>query len=412
MTSYKTPDIKINYEEREVPPYDLPDPLVDEKGTAVNQTSWPHRRREILKLFETHVYGRMPKMPFEENITVNAEIVEEGPCSDWATRQQVVITFANETYCQKAHLLIYLPMTNQHSAPVFAGLNFFGNQTVLADDKIHITEKWVRNSRSLGITNHRANNQTRGTYAHRWQIEHVIKRGYGLATIYCGDFDPDFDDGYNNGIHPLFYQENQVSPKPNEIGAIGAWAWGLSRIFDYLANDSKIDASRIGLIGHSRLGKTALWAGATDERFSFVISNNSGCGGAALSRRCFGENIKFINTHFPHWFCENFREYNNREEMLPVDQHMLIALLAPRPVYIASAEEDLWADPVGEFLSCVNADPVYQLLCSQGLSNLDMPSIESPLHGRISYHIRSGKHDLSRYDWDRYLEFTDRQVAG
>jgi len=400
----------FNYDEAQVPAYTLPDPLLTVAGEKITtpQAWWEKRRPELLKLFEDEVFGRTPAAAQKFVIAKPLIKKDKNALQGFAVRKQVHNRLAGKKSMAQMTILIYLPKAATKPVPFFLGLNFNGNHSIHSDPGIALCEAWMRNNDKVGITDHRATEQTRGIKASRWQVEMILQRGYGLATVYYGDLDPDFDDGFSNGVQPLFYRDGQTRPDADEWGAIGAWAWGLSRAMDYLQTDKDVDAGRVAIIGHSRLGKAALWAGAQDQRFAMVISNNSGCGGAALSKRIFGETVASINTNFPHWFCGRFRAYNDNESALPVDQHELLALIAPRPLYVASAQEDLWADPRGEFLAALAASPVYHLLGSDGLAASEMPALQQPVHSTIGYHIRSGKHDVTAYDWEQYLNFADR----
>ncbi len=395
----------FNTDESKVPGFDLPDLERTADGSKISTaTEWETiQRPEILKLFEKEVYGKAPM----EEIALETEerLLDPNAFQGKATIREVTFTFTNKDKNCRAVLLLILPNGNRVS-PVFLGYNFNGNHTILPSTAISLPETWVLNSPQIGVADHAATAVSRGSKYSRWPVLNLLERGYGLATMYYGDIDPDFDDGFKNGIHSLF--SNSDGLKADDWGSLATWGWGLSRIMDYLETDEAVDPERVAVIGHSRLGKAALWAGAQDNRFAMIISNDSGCGGAALSKRRFGETVAAINTQFPHWFNGNFKKYNDQEDMMPFDQHQLLALMAPRPLYVASAQNDDWADPKGEFLALKNASPVYALYDKLTVISEEQPDVNHPLiAGKVGYHIRTGDHDITPYDWEQFMNFAD-----
>ena len=387
-----------NYDEAKVPAYQLP-PIIDEATAAADDfaAAWQERRHVLLQVFAEQMFGTAPAAPYE----LKFEQTDSGPSLDGkALRQQWRVTVSTEHGSLPIELLVFTPADAKQAVPCFLGLNFGGNHTVASDPEIAVTSSWVRNNERSGATGNRASAAGRGTAASRWPVAQIVAAGMGVATAYYGDIDPDTDDQFENGIHALFPEHRPSAEHPERWGSIAAWAWGLSRLLDCIHTRlPQIDANRVAVIGHSRLGKTALWAGAVDSRFAAVISNNSGCGGAALSRRAVGETVGRINDSFPHWFCGNFKKYNLNESQLPIDQHQLLALAAPRLVYVASATGDQWADPHGEFLAVHLASEVYRRLPER-----THPQTQTPLR-RVGYHLRDGQHDITPWDWTMYLQF-------
>lgn len=392
-----------NYDETKIPDFELP-PVLDgmtEKATDF-ELAWSARRARLIGMFYEQMYGRMPESPFE----VSCEKFESGDSvGGKALRQQFHVTISTLAGEHSFDLLLFTPKNSTGPVPCFLGLSFYGNHTVSVDEQITISTAWNRPSKEHGVEDNRATAAGRGTSQSRWAIEQIVDAGCGVATAYCGDIDPDFDDQFQNGVHRLFPDFVPSEEHPDRWGTISAWAWGLSRVLDCLQEIPEVAGDKVVVIGHSRLGKTALWAGATDTRFAGAISNNSGCGGAALSRRGIGETVGRINSSFPHWFCGNFKQYNLNEHSLPIDQHQLIALMAPRPVYVASATEDQWADPKGEFLAAKIGGQIYSRFGYKALALDEIPEPNTASVGRVSYHLREGKHDITDWDWRNYIEF-------
>ena len=399
-----------NYDESKVGTYTLPDPLLAKDGHRITSANeWRTRRVEILRDFSDLMYGHTPQLPTRpraETIASRNDAVD-----GLATRTVVTLRFFDDLSAPKIQLLLYVPNGVKKPAPVFLGLNYYGNASVEKDPALPLSDRWMRPASDMGIVSHRATEATRGAQASFWPLAMALKRGYAVATFYYGDVEPDHIEGWRDGIRGYALKLAGRSERGrNEWSALGAWAWGLSRALDYLETHPGVDP-RVTVFGHSRHGKAALWAGAQDERFAIVISNNSGEGGASLARRDFGENIAVSIGHASWRYCDRFRDCIGRANDLPFDQHMLLALIAPRPVYVASATEDGLADPKGEFLSAAHVEPVYQLFGLRGLGTFEWPAADRPIGDVVGYHLRTGKHNITPYDWEQYLNFADRHLA-
>ncbi|MEM7654694.1 MAG: acetylxylan esterase [Bacteroidota bacterium] len=301
---------------------------------------------------------------------------------------------------------VFLPGEGETPVPVFLGISFSRlDQIFVAEGAIAVPPSPTAEP---SVPNDPISLPVGEEPASQWPLATILARGYGVIVLNNREIAIDLPTAFDRTIYPLFYEGEQAQPELRQWGAISAWAWGLSRIMDVVEADPEIDASRVATIGHSRYGKTALWAAAQDERFAMAISNNSGCAGAALFRRAYGENIAEINRVFPHWFNDHFTSYDHRDQEIPLDQHQLLALLAPRPLYVASAAGDVWADPRGEYLSTFHASPAYGLYGFPVWETEASPEVGSKRWlGPIGYHLRPGIHDLTPYDWKRYLDAAD-----
>lgn len=399
----------FNEDEAKVPAYQLPALLKTAGGRDITTAEdWRRiRRPEILQLLAQQMYGESPPLPAKVRVEPTAPPT---PAVDGlAIRHQVTLHLSDAPDGPAMDLLLYLPRDAKGPVPLFWGLNFEGNHSVEADPAIPLSRSIQRMiDTEAADAPKRRKMPARGSQARRYPLEIPLKAGFGVATCCYHDIDPDFDDGFANGVHAMFPgQRNDAS-----WGSLAAWAWGLRTGLDYFQSRGDIDGRKVVCMGHSRLGKAALWAGATDTRFALVISNESGCGGAALSKRRFGETVARINTAFPHWFCRNFRQYNDREADLPWDQHWLIACIAPRPVLVHSATEDQWADPKGEFLAAFHAGPAYQLEGKSGIGSPDMPGPGQAVGDAVGYYLRTGVHDVTAEDWQSYVRFASGHLLG
>ena len=367
----------FNYDESKVHPYTLPEVLKTEDGDIIDdKLSWEKERRpEVLTLFENNVYGQMPQVYDSINFSLtNEEVAMNGK----GHLKEVLITVWKTNKSASIHLTLFTPNDKKKPVPAFLLINNRGKYNT---------------------------DPTRFIRSDFWPAEMVIDSGYAIAAFHVSDAAPDDKDNYQNGVLQLYPEQLRAK---NGMKAIGAWAWAASRVMDYFEKDKDIDVNKVAIVGHSRGGKASLWAGAQDPRFSMVISNNSGNTGAALSRRNFGETVKRINDSFPHWFADNYKKFNENEAALPIDQHMLISLIAPRPVYVTSATEDLWADPKGSYLSLLHAKEVYDLYGKNSELTPEPPPINSPvIDSYLGYHNREGIHNLTVYDWKNFIQFAN-----
>ncbi len=381
-------DKDVNYDASRIPRYDLPPLLVSSTGKPITTPEAWHnlRRPEILSLFSSLIYGRVPQPAHPVNVSF--EVVKKDPdfMNGKATRKDVKIHLDNENGKISMHFLVFTP--NQAEKPVPAFLKHSFNNTQSNDFD--------------------ASTSNPGRLKNGWPLGDFFDRGYGFCAVYQQDLVGHNEVEFLKGIHKLFYPKGQSFPKAHEWGVLSACAWGASRGMDYLETDPDIDHTRIAIMGHSKMGKATLWTAAQDTRFALAISAQSGCAGAALWRRKSGETLKKMVTRFPYWLCRNAWKFVENEDDLPVDQHMLLACIAPRPVYVHSSTEDTWADSRGEYLSAYHASEVYRLLGGTGLKSPKTPEIRQPvLNSDVGYHIREGGHSIQMYDWLRFMDFAD-----
>lgn len=378
MMAQQTP----NYEESKVPPLSLPDLFVNQKGIPVkSEELWEKERRtELLSLFAYEVYGQVPsdfdKISFEE------KEVPTHPYESFSQMWKTQIKVERSGNESRIELTIFKPKQSQEPLPVV-----------------------------LLISHRKVSELIENVEDYFFAIEEIVSKGFAAAVFDVEDVSPDDKGRFSQGILEKLYPEQLQ--RSDGMRGLGAWAWGAMRAMDYFESKSEFDTKNSMLVGHSRGGKAALWAGANDNRWSITVSNESGCGGAALSKRKYGETIERINTTFPFWFTDNFKKYNGNEESLTLDQHMLLSLIAPRGLYVASSKDDQWADPKGEYLSLLNASRVYEELygVSQELPKSFNPEVNTLHLENIGYHLREGEHDLSIYDWKRFLDFAEKRFS-
>jgi hypothetical protein len=386
---------------------ELPDPLVALDGKKIEtREDWESLRKPELKdLFQHYMYGILPPVT---GVSGTVRRTDPKAFGGKATLKEVVLTIVGD---KKVDLLLVIPNQRRGPAPVFVGLNFTGNHTLVDDPAVALPTSWMRGGGKGGeVVDNRATEKGRGKNIGNWALEQSIDRGYAVATVYYGDIFPDKPD-FNDGVYPRFHAPTpgQKSPGDAACGAIAMWAWGVHRMIDYLVTQPELDSARIAVTGHSRLGKTALLAAAFDDRVALAIPHQAGCGGTGPSRskNPKAESVKRINTSFPHWFDDHFKKFNDDVDRLPFDQNCLLALCAPRPVLYTNGVEDQWANPGGQLEMMVSASAVYKLYGKDGLSAAELPPLGTRVGGTLSFYYRAGPHVSDPDYWKVFLDFAD-----
>ena len=389
--------VPANYDESKVGAYTLPDPLKLSNGKPVKDAkTWRAKRRpELVKLFEENQFGSSPSRPTD----MWFDVFDKGtPALDGkAIRRQVTVYFSKDQEGPKMDLLLYLPVGATKPVPMLLNLSFSANSSTVDDPGIKPGEIWGRDKKRVA--------PPAGRGFGRLNVAPFLADGFGVATVYYGDIDPDFEGGVPLGIRKMYLKPGQTEPAPGEWGSIGAWAWGLSRALDYLETDKGVDAKKVAIVGVSRLGKTVMWAGAHDERFAMVIASCSGEGGAAISRRDYGEKVKHLNLRFGYQFAANYRKHGDHVDQMPMDAHMLVSLIAPRPLLLQTGDTDYWSDPKGEWAAARAASPVYKLLGKTTLESTELPPAGKADFNTLGFVMHAGGHGTIPTDWDLFRQF-------
>jgi hypothetical protein len=396
--------IPVNYDEDKVGTYTLPDPLVTTKGVKVRDAAtWKRvRRPEILRMIESTQFGRAPGKP--DKVIVDRFDTGTVALGGKAIRRQTTLYFTDDRSGPKAELLSYVPADAKGPVPLLLQISFSPNANVVDDPGIKPGEMWNREKKRVPAPPASAFG--------RVDVLPFLASGIGFATLYYGDIEPDFNGGIPFGIRGRYLEPGQTQFAPDEWGAIAAWAWGLRRVMDHLETEPAVDAKRVALLGSSRLGKTVLWTGATDERFAVILASVSGESGAALSRRNYGETVRHMtdSTRYAYQFARNYQTYGDRVDQLPFDGHMLISLIAPRPLLLQTGDTDYWSDPKGEYLAAVAASPVWRLLGTEGLAIDHYPAAGEPVLSTLGYSMHAGRHGILPYDWPVFLSFLQKHL--